>query len=915
MDTVRTYQGDTMIRQLLTSAAFVVSAIGWSVPMAAHATDSNMGETSEVQFSSADATDLRNKAAALSSPVAIFEYMRNNYDYSLYHGARSGSVNTFLGGRGSDVDLAATLIAMLRSQGVPARYVVGTVRVPATQVANWLQVEDASLAKSLLIDQGIQKVVSSTSGSTATIDFEHVWVEALVPYGQYRGVGAQSPSCTGSTPPATCHWVPLDPSFKQYKQVNSGLDPYSSLSFDYTSYYNAIKNNDSTRRDKNPLEIYQEQVLSWLGTNAPGKTLEDIPDFQGIVAETDGLLPASLPYAVVGSTRSYNSVADHDAVVPATEPKNWGKTVSVTMVLSSPSSLNGSVTLQGGGSVLLTDVATQRLTVTYEFINGQSQLIARKGGTQIGGTITLGSSINGWTPSKGDPLTIYVSLDGAPATTTGGIDQVIKATYNGMAGGYYLVATGGESSNWSQVHRAAQQLLAANQQYSIVLTPGNPGVNGQACDPSTGLNCVPYVGSVATGNELVNNSDAMDALTGGLLYVAATQYYAKLKDDYAAIDRINKVKTPISGFLGVVSSTYQPEYINGTAFSILPSGLLIDMKGITIAGSWRINAPATVSNAQFNLVGHIGSSLEHETWQELTGYDAISTVRGIQMALASGATLLDLKKNQTTDTVPAGLTALGFASGSIPSGFTPVTFNLFGTKPTTWTNATSGASFDAIYSNKAVTTPVAQQYFKRYKYSTTSGLYAWVNCVNGLYTQLQALASSNPNTQYTSGFCDGVSTHSGTPSSLISQLQPYYLNTIIPSYIGQQFFDFFDQLKGFATANNVYRAYPAAATAQFTSAVAGIHDDLYLRDWSQAWVEYLIPTQQSSGSNFKFEVDIRNVFETQTGNQLSATFEILNDTGISAGGGFVNPSVTARKIAAPSKTVPNATAVTSAEQP
>ncbi|MFX8653017.1 hypothetical protein ABTM19_20040, partial [Acinetobacter baumannii] len=67
--------------------------------------------------------------------------------------------------------------------------------------------------------------------------------------------------------------------------------------------------------------------------------------------------------------------------------------------------------------------------------------------------------------------------------------------------------------------------------------------------------------------------------------------------------------------------------------------------------------------------------------------------------------------------------------------------------------------------------------------------------------------------------------------------------------------------------------------------------------------------------NFKFEVDIRNVFETQTGNQLSATFEILNDTGISAGGGFVNPSVTARKIAAPSKTVPNATAVTSAEQP
>lgn len=739
----------------------------------------------------------------------------------------------------------------------------------------------------------------------------------------------------------------MDPSFKQYKYASSGLDPYAgtvngtsvgATNFDYSTptsgYYYVLKNTDAAsvaKRDKNPLEIYQEQVLSWLGTNAPGKTLQDIPDFQGIVAETDGLLPASLPYAVVGNTRNYNSVADHDAVVPTTEPKKWGKTVSFTMALSSSptntatapcsgSSLNidsnGTVSLCAGGSVLLTDVATQRLTITFEIINGQSQLIARKGGTQVGGVITLGGSINGWTASKGDPLAIYVSLDGAPAATTGGTDHVITAKYNGVAGGYYLVATGGESSNWSQVHRAAQQLLAANQQYSVVLTPGNPGQNGQTCDPSTGLNCVPYVGSVATGNELVNNSAAMDALTGGLLYVAATQYYAKLKDDLEAIDQINKVKTPIAGFLGVVSSTYQPEYINSTAFSILPSGLLIDMKGITITGTWRINAPATVSNSQFSLAGHITSSLEHETWQELTGYDAISTVRGIQMALANGATLLDLKKNQTTDTVSAGLTALGFASGTVPTGFTPVTFNLFGTQPTTWTNATEGASFDAIYSNETATTPLAQQYFKRYQYATTSGLYAWVNCVNGIYTQLQSLASSDPNNpSYSSGFCDGASTHSGTPSSLISQLQTYYLNTIIPTDIGQQFFDFFDQAKGFATANNVYRAYPAAATAQFTSAIANIHDDLYYRDLSQAWVEYLMPTQQSSGSNFKFEVDIRNAFDSQTGNQLSATFEILNDTGISAGGGFVNPPTTKRKTAAPVSRSANATAVTTAEQP
>lgn len=899
MDTTRTYQGNTMIRHLLkTSAAFVVAAIGWSAPMAAHATDSNMGETSEVQFSSTDATDLRNKAAALSSPVAIFEYMRNNYDYSLYHGARSGSVNTFLGGRGNDVDLAATLIAMLRSQGVPARYVVGTVRVPATQVANWLQVEDTSLAKSLLIDQGVQKVVSSTSGSTATIDFEHVWVEALVPYGQYRGAGAQSPSCTGSTPPATCHWVPIDPSFKQYKQVTSGLDPYSSLSFDYTSYYNAIKNNDNTRRDKNPVEIYQEQVLGWLGTNAPGKTLQDISDFQGVVAETDGLLPASLPYAVVGSTRNYNSVADHDAVVPATEPKSWGKYASISVYMKAPLSGGGTLTVNvGAGSVLLTDLNTKRLTLTTEFPppGNIPNIVTRLGGTEIARPISGNGTISGYTPALGDPFTIIVSMDGIPAATSTGTDQVITAQYSGMVGGYYLVATGGETSNWSQVHRAAQQLLASNQQYGIVFNPSESG-----CDRTTGLNCTPYVdangnGWDSTDPTLENNKPALDALTGGLLYVAATQYYAKLKDDLAVLDDINKVKTPISGFLGVVSSTYQPEYINSTAFSILPSGLLIDMKGITISGTWRINAPNTVSNTQFNLAGHMMSSLEHETWQELTGYDAISTVRGIQMALSSGATLLDLKKNQSTDTMASGYSAFGFTTGAAPSGFTFAPFSLFGTQPATWTNATSGASFDLMLTSMTSATPSAQQLWANYNYSSSGGLYGWVSCVNSQLSQLNSyVAQGQGNAQASLSFCDG-SAHSGTINNLITQLQTFYTGTVIPNYIGQSYFNYFDRAQSFVVANNVYRTYPAASPAQFTNMVATIRNNLYLQDLTKNWVEYFIPSQQSVGSNFKFAVDIRNVFDAPTGNQTSATFEILNDTGIAAGGGFVNPLPTVRK--------------------
>src|SRR5215469_3282941 len=78
------------------------------------------GESDEVLFCSPSASELKAQADKLASPIDIYEYVRNNYDFTLYQGSRSGSVNTFLGGRGNDVDLASTLIAMLRAEGIPA---------------------------------------------------------------------------------------------------------------------------------------------------------------------------------------------------------------------------------------------------------------------------------------------------------------------------------------------------------------------------------------------------------------------------------------------------------------------------------------------------------------------------------------------------------------------------------------------------------------------------------------------------------------------------------------------------------------------------------------------------------------------------------------------------------------------------
>src|SRR3990170_1897583 len=98
-----------------------------------------LAEAEEIIWSDPEEPDLLAKATELASAPAIYEYVRNNFEYALYSGARSSSTNTFLFRRGNDVDIASTLIAMLRSQGIPARYATGSVLVRLSDLPDWLQ--------------------------------------------------------------------------------------------------------------------------------------------------------------------------------------------------------------------------------------------------------------------------------------------------------------------------------------------------------------------------------------------------------------------------------------------------------------------------------------------------------------------------------------------------------------------------------------------------------------------------------------------------------------------------------------------------------------------------------------------------------------------------------------------------------
>ncbi|HEB55763.1 MAG TPA: transglutaminase domain-containing protein, partial [Gammaproteobacteria bacterium] len=667
--------GRSLLINILVMACFQVSA-------------DPLAETREVLFS-CDASQLdceqgeiAKQAADLRSPAAMYEYVRNTHEYTLYQGSRSNTINTWLGKRGSDVDIASVLIAMYRSQAIPARYAVGVVSAPATEVANWLGVKNVSLATAIMDDQGIQKVKLTTDGTTRVIEFEHAWVQVQVPYDDYRGAFATTINCT--TTPEYCQWINIDPSWKQRKFNNTSIDIYGVVNFDYTRYYNAIKNNDPEYRDKNPTEIYEAQILDYLKANFPGKTLNDVADPGVIIPVHDGILPASLPYKVISNINTYDSIVLHDA---DTTQKGWAKFLTIRYSLGAftfTGSLVGPFILSSSSDpIALADLSTKRITLSYfegNQISGDPyehhQMVVRLDG-QIIDTPILIAWQNDQAQYLGRLFDVTFELDGAPSTT-GGSDNIISATYrNLMFGGYYVIGTGGDTSNWSQVHRAAKQLLQANETYPIV----NNGTG------------IPYVDSNGNGvidtgeGRLLDDPVAQDALTGGLLNVAMSQYYSRFVENTRHLDALNHVISPIEGFVGIVSSTYDVDYLGTTAFSVMPGGLLIDMKGQQFSGAWRNDSPATFANAHFELIGHAMSSLEHEIWQEITGFDAVSTVRGIQMALANGTQLLDLTTGSATE-INGMYGNFGFTSQP-QSPFSISVRDVFSTRPTTWSHSST----------------------------------------------------------------------------------------------------------------------------------------------------------------------------------------------------------------------------------
>jgi hypothetical protein len=268
-------------------------------------------ETDDVQITQA----IRDQAAQLNNnPVKIYNWVRNNISFIPSYGSIQGSDMTLQNKRGNAFDTASLLIALYRAAGIPARYVYGTIEVPADKVMNWVGgVTKAEAAQSLLGQGGIPNIGITSGGVIKTIRMEHVWVEAFVDNAPSRGAVNKNPNT----------WVAMDASFKQY-QFTTGMDIKTNVSIDSQALLTQIQQGatiDQTQgyvqnlnqaNLQSQLATYQGQVKAYVG-NAIGAnaTVGDVLGANTIISQNYSTLLGSLPYRTVSIGNTFQSLPNN----------------------------------------------------------------------------------------------------------------------------------------------------------------------------------------------------------------------------------------------------------------------------------------------------------------------------------------------------------------------------------------------------------------------------------------------------------------------------------------------------------------------------------------------------------------------------------------------------------------------------
>ena len=168
------------IRPIANTISGMTASGSWPVLSSLPATvqDADLQANEDVSIS----PEIRALAKQLDyNPAKIYKWVYDNIEYIPTYGSIQGAAYILETKRGNSFDTSSLLIALLRTSKIPARYVYGTIEVPANTVKDWVGGVNSIDAAQNLMGQGGIPNIGLTNGSQVThVRMEHVWVEAAV---------------------------------------------------------------------------------------------------------------------------------------------------------------------------------------------------------------------------------------------------------------------------------------------------------------------------------------------------------------------------------------------------------------------------------------------------------------------------------------------------------------------------------------------------------------------------------------------------------------------------------------------------------------------------------------------------------------------------------------------------------------
>jgi len=492
-------------------------------------TADDLAETIEVQFTQ----EIRDLAASLNhNSVKIYEYVRNNFEYEPYYGSLKGAQETLWEQKGNDFDQASLLIALLRVSNIPARYVYGTIELPTEKFMNWVGgFTNAITAVNFAASGGIPVSGLMSGGKVAKVRMEHIWVEAYIPYGNYRGSMRDDSIKT---------WIPLDPTFKQY-QYNRGLDLYTALGINGMQYIMDYITDTSPSPipaelqsqlpdySLSPYQYYGIRLLNYIKTNLPyasnAELIGDdtIESSKIIVKKEYPYLPASLPYQVITQVISYAAIPD---------------TARHKISFAIKDNLTGETGLSH--STTLPEVAGKRITLSYIPASSSDEALV----TQYGGLLEVPAYLLQVKP--------VVKIEGA-AVSTG---QTVGLGYAQTFSMSFIIPNKGTDEVRNQV-TAGDYSAIAIRYYN---TPAE----------IAGENTKILI-------ENAKNTAELDALLGQFLYSIGMSYLHHLNFEeelYAKNFQMVVTREPAEA---IVTSRALTEWLYGVPYKVVEGGVGIDL--------------------------------------------------------------------------------------------------------------------------------------------------------------------------------------------------------------------------------------------------------------------------------------------------------------------------------------------------